>query len=782
MSDPLMPGAVGSSVPRRTLDRFVAGKGRYVADIPLPGALTVLILRSALPHAAILSVDTAAARHVPGVAAILTGADLEGVSPQPSLWDLPGQNHSDLKALATDRLLYVGHPYAVIAARDADTAAAAAALVALETRALPVHVTVDQAMARGATRLYDHWTDNIVGRQHWSVGEVDAGFATAAHRLGGRFTTQRVHALSLEPRGVAAMPDGDGVTLWTSTQSIHQVRAGIAECLNLPEHRVRVIAPDVGGAFGMKGCIYGEETLLALLALRLQRPVRWLETRREAFVASTHGRDMRVDLDAAFDADGRFLALKADIVLDKGADPYATSIGTAWVTGAILTGPYHVPAVDIHSCGVVTNKTPTGAYRGYGQPEANFPLERLLDMAARRLGLDPAEIRRRNMVTPEQMPFALHSGVLLDSGRYAGLLGATLDRFGYGPALERAGAGPRPDGRITGVGIASYIEMTNFGPSPVCKLIGVNNGGFDISAVRMEPSGHVRLLIGQTPMGQGVETSLAQICADRLHLPVEDVSVVHGDTLSAPYTAYASGGSRGAGVAGMSVCLAADRLADRLRRWGAHLLRVERDRVVLTQAGVQVEGEPARRLSMAAIAREAYYGADVPPGLEPGLEDRAAYDPPALAISYGSVAVEVSVDPDLGKVRVERITFGHDCGVQINPAIIDGQVRGGVAQAVGATLFEEIRHDGAGQPLTLSLHDYLPPLASDLPAIDLLHFETPTPFSPLGAKGVGETGIIAVPAAIANAVQHALGPRAHALNSLPLTPERVLDAMGTAER
>lgn len=768
-------GAVGSSAPRRALDRFVAGKGRYLADVPLPGALTVLILRSTVPHAAILSLEVEAARRLPGVAAVLTGADLAGVRPQPSLWDLPGQNYSNLKALATDRLLYVGHPYAVIAARDADTAAAAAARVSLVSRPLPFHLTVDAAMAPGAVLLYDHWPDNVVASQHWSAGDLAAGFAAAAHRLGGRYTTQRVHALSLEPRGVAAIPEGEGVTVWASTQSIHQVRAGIAECLNLPEHLVRVIAPDIGGAFGMKGCAYGEETLLALLARRLQRPVRWIEGRPESFIGSTHGRDTRVDLEAAFDADGRLLALKADVVLDKGADPYATSIGTAWVTGAVLTGPYHVPAVDIGTCGVVTNKTPTGAYRGYGQPEANFPLERLLDQAARQIGLDPAEIRRRNMVTPDQMPFPLPSGVTLDSGRYADLLDATLIRFGYGPALERA-AETRADGRVTGIGIASYVELTNFGPSPVCRLIGVNNGGFDTSIVRMEPSGHVRLLIGQTPMGQGVETSLAQVCADRLHLPVEDIAVVHGDTLSAPYTAYASGGSRGAGVAGMSVRIAADRMGERLRRWGAHLLGAELDRVVLTQGGVQVEGEPTRRLPVAAIAREAYYGANVPPGLEPGLEDRAAYDPPALAVSYGSVAVEVSVDIALGKIAVERVTFGHDCGVQINPAIIDGQVRGGVAQAVGGTLFEEIRYDATGQPLTLSLHDYLLPLASDLPPIDLLHFETPAPFSPLGAKGVGESGVIAVPAAIANAVQHALGPAAGILDTLPLTAERVLAA------
>jgi carbon-monoxide dehydrogenase large subunit len=768
--------AVGSPTPRRTLDRFVAGKGRYLADLPLPGALVVRIVRSPLPHAEILSIDTSAARAISGVAAILTGADLAAVAEQPSLWDLPGQNYSRLKALAIDRLLWVGQPYAVVAAIDADTADAAAAAIVLDARPLPFHLTVDAALAPDAVRLYDHWPDNVVASQHWPVGDIDAAFAQAAHRVTDRFVTQRVHALSLEPRGIAAQPDGEGVVIWCSTQSIHQVRAGIAGCLDLPEHRIRVIAPDIGGAFGMKGCAYGEETLLALLALRLQRPVRWVETRRESFVGSTHGRDTRVDLDVAFDAEGGILGLRGDIVLDKGGDPYATSIGTAWITGAQLTGPYRVPAVDIRTCGVVTNKVPTGAYRGFGQPEATFAVERLLDMAARRIGITPAEIRRRNLVTPQEMPFTVHSGLVLDSGRYADLLDATLDRFGYDTACARAEAS-RTATRATGIGIACHSENTNFGPSPICKLIGINNGGFDTSIVRMEPSGHIRLFIGQTPMGQGIETSMGQLCADALTIPVEDVSVVHGDTLSAPYTGYASGGSRGAGVGGMSVTLAAQRMADRLCRWGAHLLGAEIDEVELKQGGVQVARDPVRRASIATIAHEAYRGASVPAGLEPGLEDRAAYDPPATAISYGSVAVEVTVDLELGKIRVDRITFGHDCGVQINPPIVDGQVRGGVAQGIGATLFETIRYDDSGQPLTLSLHDYLLPLASDVPPVDLLHFETPTPFTPIGVKGVGESGVIPIPAAIANAVRHALGHGAAELNCLPLTPETVLNAL-----
>jgi len=766
---------IGQSVRRAALDRFAAGRGRYVGDIDLPGMATVVFARSPVAHAELLGVDTEAARAMPGVLAVITGDDIAGFAPQPSLWNLPGQNHSGLKALATDRLRYVGQPFAAVVAVDRRTAEAAVRAIVPQYRALPVIADMDAALRSDAPRLYDHWSDNIVARPRWQAGDIAAAFDGAALVVSDRFTTQRVHPCSLEPRGVVVAPDLDGesITVWLSTQSIHQVRAGISECLGLPEHRIRVIAPDVGGSFGMKACIYGEEVVLAFLTHRIGRPLRWIETRAEAFVASTHGRDERVDLAVAFDADGCIRGLRSTIVLDKGADPYATSMGTAWITGAVMTGPYRVDTIDIEAFAVVTNKTPTGAYRGFGQPEANFALERALDIAAPRLGLDPADLRRRNLVAPSEMPYPTPTGIVLDSGRYADLLDATLERCGYDDARPAQSSSRRR----TGVGIACYAETTNFGPSPLCKLIGVDSGGFDITSIRMEPSGHVRVFVGQTPMGQGIETVLMQVAADELGLPIEDISIVHGDTVSSAYTAYASGGSRGAGVAGGSTALAARRLRERILRWGAHLLDAPLESVRFVQGGVEVVDMPTRRTGIAEIAVAAYKAFSTPEGLEPGLEDRAAYDPPALAIAYGCVAAEVAVDLDMGKVTVERIVFGHDCGVQINPAIVEGQVIGGLAQALGATLFEEVRYDDA-RPLTLSLQDYLLPLASDVPHVELVHFETPTPFSPIGAKGVGESGTIGVPAAIANAVQNALGT-ASPLVTLPLTAERVLATLSS---
>lgn len=774
-SDPRSTVQTGSSATRSALERFVAGNGRYIADVASAEALLVSFVRSELAHARLLALDVEAARRIPGIVEILVATDLVATLPLPKIWGIPGTNASDLALLATDRVLYAGHPYAVIVGENADAIAEAKRHIQAELEPLPHVLTIDEALSPDSVRLNEDWPDNRVGSNQWRVGDVEAGFEQAALTVSDRFVTQRVHPCSLEGRGVIAAPDGEGITVWTSTQSHFQVRNAICECLDLPHNLVRIIVPDVGGAFGMKATPSVEEVLTALLAHRLRRPVKWIEARREAFVASTHGRDQRIELSAAFDPEGRILAVRGEVVLDKGADTSSASYATGWLAGAILTGPYVVPASDISALAVVTNKTPTGPYRGFGQPEANFAFERLLDIAAHRLGLDPADVRRRNLVPAEQMPFTIHSGIVLDSGRYAELLDATLKQFGYSEAMARAAA-ERTPGRARGIGIACYAETTNLGPSALNALLGIRDGGYDTSVVRMERSGHVSLFTGQLAMGQGIETSLAQICSDELHVPMDDIRVLSGDTNMPGYTAYGSGGSRGAGLGGASVALASRKLAERLRRWGAHLLGVRFEETSLLQGAVHVTADPVQRASLRSIAEAAYNSHSKPEGMEPGLEDKATYDPVTLGIAYGTAVVEVDVDLETGKVQVTRVTFGHDCGVQINPQIVDGQIRGGVAQAIGATLFEALRYDAQGRPLALSLHDYLLPLATDVPSIDLLHLTTPAAFSPTGVKGVGESGIIPIPAAIANAVQQAIGGGAR-LTSLPLTPEAVLDAI-----
>lgn len=771
---------VGRRVRRATLDRFVRGNGCYVADISLPGMLEVLLVRSPVAHAEILEVNTKAARSIPGVVAIYTAADLADVGPHLPVWDVPGQKEAYFRPLADGRLRYYGQPYVAIVAQTRQAAQTAAELIELRYNPLPPVLTIDEGLAPDAVLLFPEWGDNVAARQRWTAGDLAAAFEQAAHKVSGTFTSQRVHPHPLEGRGVVAKPETDGsVTVWTSTQAIHQVRTAICEALNLPEHRLRVVAPDVGGAFGMKAFAFLEDSLTTAIAIRLGKPVRWIETRPESYVGSTHGRDMRVEIEVAFDGEGTILGMKARCLLDKGAETYAVSIGTACLAACMLPGGYHVPVVDIEAIGVVTNKTPMGAYRGFGQPEATLAMERVLDIAAARMDLHPAEIRRRNFIAHEEMPFSNPTGIMLDSGHYGELMDKTLTHFGFDEARARA-EDDRHGALRRGVGFACYFEATNFGNSPANKYFGVTNSGFDTANIRMEPSGHVRLFTGQTPMGQGLETVLAQICADELTLPMEDVCVVHGDTLNAPYTGYASGASRGAGVGGTAVALASRRLADQILQWGAHLLEVERHRVTLVQGGVQVVDEPSQRISMAAIARAAYLGRSYPEGLDGGLEVRHVYDPPSLAFSYGLAVVEVTVDTGTGKVKIERLTFGHDCGVQINPALVEAQIHGGVAQAIGASLFEELRYDEQGIPLVLSMHDYLLPFALDVPSLaDQVHLETPSPFSELGSKGVGESGTIPIPAAIMNAVQHAVGETV-TLDTLPLSVERLYKTLERA--
>nr|WP_047167602.1 xanthine dehydrogenase family protein molybdopterin-binding subunit [Sphingomonas sp. Y57] len=762
---------------RPSARRFLEGRGRYVADLHMPGMLHAVVVRSAQAHADI-TVDAAAARAAAGVRLVLDGGDiLAAIQPPPVIWDVPGQRRSGLRALAHGRVRYVGEPIAIVVAESEAIARDAAALVRITYAPRPLVTSIEVALATDAPLLYDEWPDNIVASAEWSGGEPDLAFVGAPVCISGRYVSGRVSAHSLETRGVLAAydPAQDGITLHSSTQAPHQVREAIAWCLDIAEHRIRVIAPDVGGAFGSKSCPYGEEILLAHLALRLRATVRWIESRSESFVACVPGRDEVVDIDLALSEDGRILGLKALITLDKGAEPYAASVGAAWAGAMMVTGAYRIANVHVATRVVVTNKTPTGAYRGYGTPEVNFALERALDDAARRIGIDPAELRRRNLVPPDAMPAASATGLLLlDSGRYEEMLDLALDAFDYGARRDRARAA-RAQGRAVGVGLAFYVEPTNLGPSALCGMIGINSGGFDIATLRMEPSGQVVVFTGQTPMGQGVERVLQQVCAAELTMPEEDVTVVHGDTRACPYTAYGSGGSRGTGIGGSAVMLAAGRLREKICAIGAHLLGSTPDEVELSQGGVQVTGDAARRVSIARVARVAYLAHDLPDGMEPGLDARASFDPAALAITYGVALAEVEVDRETGLVDVRDIGFGHDCGRQINPALVEAQVIGGIVQGIGAALYEGLDHDAAGQPVTRCMRDYPLPFAADVPPIALVHLETPSPFFPNGAKGVGESGTIPIPAAIANAIRDALGEVAgDAVNRLPIRPETLI--------
>ena len=770
---------VGKAIPQLGSERLVQGRGSYIADMHLHGERHVAILRSDQPHARLTALDVSAALALPGVELVVTGKDVFATTERlRSVWNFPGQRYADTRCLAHEVVRYVGEPVAAVVASDPYVAEDALEQITVEYEPLPTVTTAAEALAPGAPRLHEDWPDNVVGRVGWDVGAAAEALDAADLVIEERFEIQRVLALPLEGRGVLVAPDptGPSLTVWTSTQSIHQVRSGLAGALGLPENRIRVVCPDVGGAFGCKATVYAEEVLLAFLALRLGRPVRWIEDRRESFVATAHARECTVELAIGFRGDGTIAGLRGRVVLDCGAIPSPAGLGSAWVTGAFLPGPYGVADIEIEALGVVTNKTPAGAYRGFGQPEANFALERTLDLAAARLGIDPADIRRRNLPASDELPRPTATGLLLDSGDYRRLLDRTLERFGWDAIGEEIDAA-RAEGRLLGAGLAFFVESTNFAPSPVTAFLGIAEPGFDTSVVRVEPSGHVRLITSQTPMGQGVETALAQVCADALLISIDDVAVAAGDTLASPFTGYGSGGSRAAGVGGSSVLLAARRVEEKMRRLAAHLLEVGEDDIDRVPEGFAVRGAPTRVLGFREVAHAAYTAASLPEGMEPGLEITHAYDPPGLAFSYGVAAVLLEIDAEIGAVELRRIVFGHDCGPQLNPALVEGQIRGGVTQAIGATLSEALEYSPDGQPLVTSLHHYLIPTANDVPELALVHLETPSPFSANGVKGVGESGAIPTPAAIVNALQQALPADAEPLRATPVRPEALLTAI-----
>jgi aerobic carbon-monoxide dehydrogenase large subunit len=773
--------SVGQPVPSLRAEQLIRGRGSYLADLHQPGELHVAILRSSQPHARIRSIDTEAARALPGVALIVTGADLLDVAPQVSLVKLPGQRDPQTRCLAVEVVRFVGEPLAAVVATDPFIAEDARDLIRVEYAPLPALANADAALAPDAPRLYADWPDNVVASMSSTAGDAAQALATADLLVHETFRTPRVAPLPMECRGVLAMydPSDGSLMLWSSTQAIHQVRRALAQMLHLAEHRIRVIAPSLGGGFGAKAYPIVEEALVAALAVRLGRPVRWIEDRNESLLAMNQARDEAIELELGLRRDGTIAGLRARIVLDCGATPYITSIATAVSSAAVICGAYRIAHLAVETLGVVTNKTPMGAYRGFGQPEAIFALERAIDIAAARLQLDPAEIRRRNLVRPEEMPYTSATGFVLDSGRYAELLDLTLERLDY-PAVQREIVEARAQGRLLGVGLAVHLEGTNYAPSSLMGVLGIQDSGFDTAVVRMEPSGQARVFTSQTPMGQGIETALAQICADELGLTVADVAVAAGDTFNTQYSGYGTAASRGAGVSGAAVRLAARKVGSKLRQIAGHLLEASADDIEAVPGGFGVRGVPGRWITTAAIAQAAYTQIDLPSELEPGLEARCAYDPPGLAVAYGVAAVVVEVVPDTGRVQLRRIVFGHDCGPQINPRIVEGQVRGAIVQAIGGALYEELPFAADGRPLVTNLRQYPVPSAADVPPIELLHLETPSPFALNGVKGVGESGIIPIPAAIANAVQHALPPGAPLLTSLPLRPDTILAALDPA--
>ncbi|WP_166345638.1 xanthine dehydrogenase family protein molybdopterin-binding subunit [Phytoactinopolyspora limicola] len=775
---------VGQAVRRREDPRFLTGRGRFLEDRTLQGQLYAHFVRSTVAHARLLGIDTSTALAMSGVVAVITADDLHDVHPIPLIRQPPslGVPLPELPVLSSGTVRWVGDPVAVVVAESPAAAADGAEAVDVSYETLPAVCLVEDAVADGAPVLHEGFDDNCCFRTAYTGGDTAAAFDAAPYRLRRRLVNHRVAPFVMEPRGMIAAYDQHEqvMDVWITTQRPHHTRWFIGQVLGMPEHLIRVDAGDVGGAFGAKEPMYPDEAAIAYAAKHLGRPVKWVEERTESFLATTHGRDHVADLEVAFDDDGVITAMRGRVLGNMGAYLYPNSSGTIiGRTGPLLPQSYAFDSIDVEIVGVFTNTTPTGPYRGAGRPEATYYTERLIDEVAAELGLDPAEVRRRNYVPADAFPWHTPTGLDYDSGDYAAALRTALDEIGYNDvrALQRSG---NDDGRLIGVGVASYVEIGGVTPSAVAAMEG-SPGLWESASVRVHPSGKVAISMGTCGHGQGHETTFAQVAADALQIPYDDISIIYGNTETSPF-GFGTFGSRSAAVGGTAVLLACRKVVAKAKRWAAELLEADEKDVEQVSGGYQVRGVPATRIGFAAIATKALMlMKPLAEGEEPGLDATGYFDPPNYTFSSGTHACVVEVDRLTGHVDVTDFVAVDDCGTVINPLVADGQVHGGVAQGIAQALFERVVYDADGQPLTSSLMDYAVPTARQTPVIRTARATSPTPVNPMGVKGIGESGAIGSTPAIANAVLDALRPAGVRDLDMPFTPERVWGALRAAD-
>src|SRR5271166_5723234 len=777
---------VGRSLLRREDRRLLTGQGQFIADLVLPGMLHAVLVRSPVAHARIRSVDLSRAAVAPGVVLALNGAHLlqllppvpEGQISLPRKWTSVIQHkflNPQQPLLAHDKVRHVGEAMAIIVAESRDEAEDAAEQVTSNLEELPAVVDPEAALGPDSPVVHERFQTNLIGAFSVGRGDADAALAGAPHRLRRRFYHHRYAAVPLECRGVVSAydPRTDSATIWSSTQVVHWVRREAAALLGLPEARVRCIALDVGGGFGGKGHVYPEDLLITFLARKLGRAVRWIEGRSEHLMSATHSRDQLHDLEVGFDGDGRILAVRADYIVDCGAwNPIGS--GVAYNTAVHLTGPYKIENLAASGRIAVTNKVPNAPYRGAGRPEAAFAMERTIDLVARTLGLEPAEVRRRNMIRADEMPYRVGipyrdgEPIVYDSGDYPGALAKALDAVGGVAAYRLRQLEARGEGRYLGLGIGCYIEGTGVGP-------------FESAFVRIDPSGKIYVASGACPQGQGMETIFAQVAADIWKVVPEDVVIALADT-AAIAIGFGTMASRSTVTLSAAMHHASERLRDKVFAIAANLLECAPADLELRNGGVGVVGvpggAPGATVSLARIAQAARPGWDNerPPGVEAGLEEIYYWQPQTVTWSYAAHVAIVDVDRETGRVGIADYAVAHDCGVVVNPMLVEGQIMGGAAQGLGGILFEGIAYDANGQLLSGSLMDYALPTASDIPAMRIVHQHSPSPLNPLGVKGVGEGGAVAPPAAIANAVCDALAPFNVEVNTTPIKPEQLIRA------
>jgi carbon-monoxide dehydrogenase large subunit len=765
---------MGAEVRRKEDPRLVTGTSAYVGDIVLPGLHHVAFVRSPHAHARIRSLDVAAAQRGPGVRAVFTGKDIQGqCAPLPLGGGGEGGQSSGAGgrkhlALSLDRVRHVGEAVAAVVATSEAAARDAAESVQVDWEPLPAVTDPFAAMADGAPRLHDDAGRNVEHENKIVAGDPDAVFARARRVVRRRMVNQRLCGVPMEGRAVLAAPDPatGGLTVWVTNQAPHGFRNELAGALGLPQNLVRAIAPEVGGGFGVKFGVYPEDATLAVIARRLRIPVRWVETRTEHMLATTQGRDQVTDLEAAVEDDGTIAALRMHVVANIGAYPVFTFIPD--LTLFMGVGVYKIPAIDLRSTCVFTNTTPVAAYRGAGRPEAAYYIERLVDVVAAEVGRAPEEVRRRNFIPPGAFPYQAPTGQRYDSGEYDRALTKALDLATVAALRkEQKGRLERGDRHLLGIGMACYVEMCGFGP-------------FESAVVRVEPGGTVTAYTGTSAHGQGHETTFAQIIADHLGVDFDKVVVRHGDTLNTPM-GNGTGGSRSLAVGGTAILNATMKVQDKARRIAASLLEASADDVLLADGRYQVRGAPQSAVTLAQIAERAY-AAELPEGMESGLEATDFFRPPQLVYPFGAHVAVVEVDRETGRARVRDYVSVDDCGVRISPMIVAGQVHGGLAQGIAQALLEALVYGEDGQLLTGSLMDYAVPHADDVPSFRTDQTVTPTPFNPLGAKGIGEAATIGSTPAIVNAVVDALRPFGVTHLDMPLRPERIWQALQSAPK
>ena len=771
---------IGEGVSRKEDRPLLTGRGQYLDNIRVPGGLHAVVVRCPFAHARVKLVDTGPALAVPGVVAAFSGADLSGdwAEPLPLIWPVtPEVRIPDHWPLAPVVAKFAGDGVAVVAGRTLAEASDGAEAVAVDYEPLPAVTDVEDALRDDAPTVHEQFGTNRCYQLEFMRGEVDAVFSGAEVVVTRRLRVPRVIPSPMETRAVLAEshPNGD-FTLWTTTQVPHLVRRMVSGSAGIPEHQLRVVAPDVGGAFGSKVNVYGEEALALALTRRLGRPVKWVEDRSESAVATTHGRGQVQQVSLAARSDGTIVGIRVSVLASMGAYLQLETPGIPALGMLLFGGAYGAEAYAYQCTGVFTNEPPTGAYRGVGRAEALYAIERTMDALAREVGVDPAEIRRRNFLPRGELVFNA-GGIPYDSVDYEKTLDVALELAGYAKLRsDQAVRRERGEVRQLGIGLSSYVDSSGVGPSPILGRVNYQGGGWEAGRVKVLPTGKLEVFTGTCPQGQGHETLWSQIAAQTLEVPLEDVAVFHGDTAVVPQGA-GTFGSRSVAVGGAAIHIAAKAVLAKSRRIAAHLLESAEEDVEFSDATFSVAGAPERSVSLAEVARAAHLAHNLPEGTAPGLDEMAVFEPQNFTYPFGTHVAVVEVDAETGRVGLVKYVAVDDCGNVINPILLEGQIHGGVAQGVGEALFEEVRYTPEGQLETASFLNYLVPSPADLPPIEVARTTTPTVVNPLGAKGIAEAGTIAAPPAVMNAVVDALAPFGVQDVDMPATPERVWAAL-----